>query len=110
MPTSERLAKQIEAAEAEIKEKGIEIQKLRQQHKTQVGKERSERLSKRAGHIEIILPETISLTDEQFFQFVEKTILTDFARKILIKFKEQNTAEQAAQQSESAETTGETGD
>ena len=46
-------------------------------------------LCKRGGLCESLLPETITLTDEQFKVFLEKTILTVYAQKILSELQEQ---------------------
>ena len=46
-------------------------------------KERTNRLCKRAGHLESLLPDTIKLTNERFNEFISKTVVTDFAKRIL---------------------------
>lgn len=56
---------------------------LQQQHNAQERKDRTKRLCKHMGLFESLLPDTISLTDEQFKTFLEKTILTDFTRRAL---------------------------
>ena len=46
-------------------------------------KARTHRICERGGHLEIILPDMVNLTFEQFKVFMEKTLLTDFARRTL---------------------------
>jgi hypothetical protein len=46
-------------------------------------KARTNRLCKRAGYIESVLADTIHLTDKRFNEFVDKTLRTAFARKVL---------------------------
>ena len=68
----------------------IQIQQLANQRKLLVRKQneeerkkRTHRICKRGGLLESLLPETIPLTDEQFKAFLEKTLLSGFARKTL---------------------------
>jgi len=70
---------------------------LLQQHKEQERKDRTKRLCKRAGLLESLLPDTIPLSDEQFKTFMEKTMLTDFTRRILDGLTAQNAATAAPQ-------------
>jgi hypothetical protein len=56
---------------------------LRQQHNKEERTARTKRLCQRMGLIESMLPDTITLTDEQFQLFLEKTVLTDSSRRIL---------------------------
>ena len=71
---------------------------LLQQHKEQERKDRTKRLCKRAGLLESLLPDTIPLSDEQFKTFMEKTMLTDFTRRILDGLTAQNAAAAVAPQ------------
>ena len=65
---------------------------LKQQHKRQERKNRTKRLCQRMGLFESMLPETITLTDEHFKSFLEKTILSKSASKLLSALlTEQNT-------------------
>ena len=73
----------IETAKAEIKEKEALIKKLLQQQKEEDRRARTKRLCERAGYLESILPDTATLTKEQFQAFLDKTLLTGFAEKIL---------------------------
>jgi len=43
-------------------------------------KQRTHRLCKRGGLLESLLPDTINLDDDQFRNFLEMTILTNYAR------------------------------
>ena len=69
--------------EQEIKQLKERQKQLQQQHNLQERKDRTKRLCKRAGLLESMLPDTIPLTDEQFKTFLEKTVLTHVAHKIL---------------------------
>ena len=63
---------------------------LLQQHNVQERKARVHRLCRRGGIVEKLLPDLIVLTDEQFDTFVEKTLLSGYAEKILKKLVSQN--------------------
>ena len=52
-------------------------------HKEEERRARTKRLCERAGYLESILPDTVTLTKEQFQTFLDKTLLTGFAEKIL---------------------------
>ena len=56
---------------------------LLQEQKEIERKERTNRLCKRAGHLESLLPDTIKLSNELFNEFLAKTVVTDFAKRIL---------------------------
>lgn len=61
----------------------LQVGKLIQEQKQQERKDRTKRLCKRMGLFESMLPESISLTDEQFQIFLEKTIAAEHSRRIL---------------------------
>ncbi len=71
----------------DIREQIAQLEKrqkeLIQSQKVQERKDRTRRLCKRAGLLESMLPDTVALTDVQFKIFLEKTVLTGFARKML---------------------------
>ena len=73
----------IESIQTEIVQLENQGKRLLQAEKEQERKDRTERLCKRAGLLESLLPDTIPLTDEQFKTFLEKTILTEHSRRIL---------------------------
>ena len=73
-----------------------------QEQKEQERKDRTNRLCKRMGFIEKLLPDTIPLTEEQFKTFVEQTIATDHSRRILDGLTAQNAATAPAQGAETA--------
>lgn len=66
--------------------------KLIQEQKAQERKDRTKRLCKRMGLFESMLPESISLTDEQFQTFLEKAVANEYGRRILNGLTAQNTA------------------
>ena len=72
----------IRGIEEQIQQLENERKRLLQQHKEQERKARTNRLCKRGGLLEKMLPDTITLTDEQFQTFMEKTMLTPFTRRI----------------------------
>ena len=65
----------IESIKTEITQLENQRKRLLQAEKEQERKDRTRRLCKRAGLMESMLPDTISLTDEQFKIFLEKTII-----------------------------------
>ena len=111
MATAKKLAEQIQAAENEMKQQENRLKELRQQYKAQEGKERTHRLIERGAILESLIEEPLTFTNEQIKTFLEKTVKTEFARKILTQIKEQNStatiAKQSPQQSENGGDTGE---
>ena len=98
MATSQALAEQMKKVEDEIRKKEKILEDLRQKHKVQEGKEQTQRRIDRAKILENLIEESDKLTDEQIKLFLEKTIQTNFARKILNELKEQNATEANANQ------------
>ncbi|MBR5718677.1 MAG: DUF3847 domain-containing protein [Clostridia bacterium] len=76
-------AEKIAAIELKMTQLENQRKKLLQEKKQQERKDRTKRLCKRMGLFESMLPESISLTDEQFQIFLEKTIATEQSRRIL---------------------------
>ena len=73
----------IAGIEEEIRQLENQRKQLLQQHREQERKERTHRLCKRGGLLESLAPETVTLTDEQFKTFLEKTITSGYASKVL---------------------------
>ena len=71
-----------------------------QKHKAEERKARDRRLYKRAALLESLLPDTISLTDEQFNTFLQRTAANNFGRDKLVQL---ITEEKAAETSVPAE-------
>lgn len=69
--------------QAQIEQLKNQEKRLIQQQKEQERKDRTKRLCKRAGLLESLIPDTISLTDEQFKIFLEQTVATEHSRRIL---------------------------
>ena len=88
--------------EEEINQLNARKKELLQQHNEQERKARNHRLCKRGGLWESLLPDTITLTDDQFKTYLEKTLLTEYARKILRELNAQNAAAAAPQTAETA--------
>ena len=84
MAIKKTLNEQIELAQQEIRQRENRLKELLQKQKVQERKERTHRLCERGGYLESILPESISLTADQFKTFLDKTLLTDFARRTLV--------------------------
>jgi hypothetical protein len=77
------ITEKIADVELEI-EQLINLKKeLLAKHKEEERRARTKRLCERAGYLESILPDTVTLTKEQFQTFLDKTLLTGFADKIL---------------------------
>ena len=89
--------------EEEIRQLENKKKRLIQEQKEQERKDRTNRLCKRMGLFEKLLPDTIPLTEEQFQTFLEKTVLTEHSRRILDGLTAQNAATAPAQ---GAETVG----
>ena len=77
------LNERIEAAKAEVAQKEARVKELLQQQKAQERKDRNHRLCERGGLVEKLLPDLLKLTDEQFDTFVQKTLMSGFAEKVL---------------------------
>lgn len=75
---------------------------LVQEQKAQERKDRTKRLCRRMGLFESLVPDTIPLTEEQFKTFLEKTVMTDHARRILDELTAQNAPTAPAQGAETA--------
>ena len=73
----------IESIKTEIEQLENQRKKLIQQQKEQERKDRTRRLCKRAGLLESLLPDTITLTDDHFKTFLEKALLSDTSRRLL---------------------------
>ena len=67
-------------------------QLLRQQHNKQERKDRTKRLCSRHGLLEKMLPEIITVTDEQYQAFLEKAVTNNYGRDILNKIIAQTAA------------------
>ena len=94
MSTRKTLDERIEAAREEVKQKGARVKELLQQQKKQERKDRTRRLCERGGKVEKLLPDLARLTDDQFEIFVEKTLLSGFAEKVLRQLVPPELAEQ----------------
>ena len=82
----------IASIDEEIRQLTNKKKRLIQEQKEQERKDRTNRLCKRMGFIEKLLPDTIPLNEEQFMTFVEQTIATDHSRRILDGLTAQNAA------------------
>ena len=89
-------AEKITSIEEEIRQLENRRRQLVQEQKAQERKDRTKRLCRRMGLFESLVPDTIPLTEEQFKTFLEKTVMSDQARRILDELTARN-AETAAQ-------------
>ena len=87
----------IASIEEEIKQLENKKKRLIQEQKEQERKDRTNRLCKRMGLFEKLLPDTITLTEEQFQTFLEQTVMTEHSRRILDGLTAQNAATVPAQ-------------
>ena len=83
-------AEKIADIEMQLEQLENQRKKLVQEQKIQERKDRTKRLCKRMGLFESMLPDTIPLTDEQFQIFLEKTVTTEYGRRILDGLTAQN--------------------
>jgi hypothetical protein len=83
-----------------------EIKSLIQQQKAEERKERTDRQIKRGELLEKLLPDTVTMSDEQFKAFLETTLLSNFSRKQLDGLTSANT--ETTDKSESPSTTDNT--
>ena len=90
-------AEKITSIEEEIRQLENRRRQLVQEQKAQERKDRTKRLCRRMGLFESLVPDTIPLTEEQFKTFLEKTVMTDHARRILDELTAQNAATAPAQ-------------
>ena len=65
---------------------------LKQEHIKQERKDRTKRLCSRHGLLEKMLPEIITVTDEQYQDFLEKAVTNNYGRDILSKIIAQTAA------------------
>jgi len=71
-------AEQIEGIEQQLEQLQNRKKLLIKQHKEDERKARNRRLYQRHGLFESLLPDTISLTDEQFNTFLRRTVANDY--------------------------------
>ena len=84
MPRSTKtLDERIEENREKIRQLENQNKTMMQEQKAQERRDRDHRLCKRGAYLEKIVPDTISLTDEQFYQFLDKTLANDHARRAL---------------------------
>ena len=92
----------IAGIEEEIRQLENKRKQLVQEQKAQERKDRTKRLCRRMGLFESLVPDSISLTEEQFKTFLEKTVAAEHGRKLLDELTAQNAARAAGQGAETA--------
>ena len=83
MSKLQKLSTQVEKAQAEIMQRENRLKELIQKQKAEERKARTHRLCNRMGLFEKLLPDTITLTDEQFYTFLEKAVANDYGKRTL---------------------------
>ena len=101
------LEQKIEERKAKIAQAENELKGLLQEQKEQERTARTNRLCKRAGLLEKMLPDTIKLTDEQFEMFLKRTTANSFGRKELQEIIQQKTKTDTIPQGETPTQNGE---
>ncbi|MCL2200223.1 MAG: DUF3847 domain-containing protein, partial [Defluviitaleaceae bacterium] len=86
MAQQTKLQLQIEASAKRIQEEQRRLKQLEKQQAERDRKDRNHRLCKRHGFLESILPDTISLTDEQFQEFVKRHIANNHGLKAIASY------------------------
>ena len=86
----------IAGIEEEIRQLENKKKRLIQEQKEQERKDRTNRLCKRMGLFEKLLPDSITLTEEQFKTFLEQTAAAEHGRRLLEEMTAQNAARAAA--------------
>ena len=89
--TKTRLEKIADYDEKIAQIKNLQKQELQKHHKEERAA-RTRRLCSRHGLLEKMLPEIITITDEQYQTFLEKAVTNEYGRGILNKIITQNTA------------------
>ena len=95
-------AEKIAGIEEEIRQLENKKKRLIQEQKEQERKDRTNRLCKRMGLFEKLLPDSITLTEEQFKTFLEQTAAAEHGRRLLEEMTAQNAARAAAEGAETA--------
>ena len=85
-------AEKIAGIEEEIRQLENKKKRLIQEQKEQERKDRTNRLCKRMGLFEKLLPDSITLTKEQFKTFLEQTAAAEHGRRLLEEMTAQNAA------------------
>jgi len=89
MASKSKLELQIESAQKKIQDEQRRLKQLQNKQAESDRKARNHRLCKRHGFLEGILPDTISLTDEQFEMFVKQHIGNSHGINALAKIRTQ---------------------
>ena len=95
-------AEKIAGIEEEIRQLENKKKRLIQEQKEQERKDRTNRLCKRMGLFEKLLPDSITLTEEQFKTFLEQTAAAGHGRRLLEELTARNAARAAAGGAEAA--------
>ena len=92
----------IEGIQEQIAQLENQKKRLIQEQKEKERKDRTRRLCQRAGLLESLIPDTIPLTDEQFKIYLQKTLLSDYSRRILDGITAQKATADSPQATETA--------
>ena len=97
MSTRKTTAERIADTKYRIEQYEKQMKQLLQRQKKQEQRERTHRLIERGAILESLIPGAVSFTNEQIKLFLEKTIQTEYARKILKEITPPPTAAETAQ-------------
>jgi len=96
--TTEKIAEQ----KTRMEQMQNEMKRLMNLQKAEERKKRNHRICKRGAHLESLLPDTIGLSDERFFAFLEKTAANGRGREILASFVAEQEKENDANNADNA--------
>ncbi len=91
------LKQKIDENLAEMAELKKEHDELMTKYNAEEQKKRTHRMCRRGGYVEKHLPELITLTDKQFYTYVEKVMQTSYAVKLLAELNAEGEAPTAPQ-------------
>lgn len=83
MSTRKTITERINQQKERMEQMQKEMQQLLRRQRAEERKERTQRICRRGAHMESLLPDTIALSDERFWTFLDKTVANDFGQRIL---------------------------
>jgi len=96
----------IDSIQAQIQQLENERKRLMQQQKEQERKDRTKRLIERGAILESLVPNAAMFSNEQIKAFLEKTVQSSYAKKILDSMASQGSDSDAAKPASTAKGTG----
>jgi hypothetical protein len=96
MSTRKTTSERIDLHKEKMEQMQNEMKRLKRLHNAEERKTRNHRICRRGAHMESLLPDTIGLSDERFYAFLEKTVANDFGRRALAALKAEQEKEDGA--------------